>query len=223
MGGIYRFLKSTLVGGLAVLLPLVVLLAVVGWAADIALKAILPVFEWLPDKSVGGVSIAALAAIGSLVVGCFLAGLFAETAMIRFLGDRAERLALSVPGYALMKNVGASLVGIEGKHPLRTVLVQFPGSWQLGFLMETLADGRHVVFVPGVPRALVGTLHIIPADRVQVLAMSVPAALDTLGRLGVGLREAWLKEPVSTRGVFEPVVSGQNAGPKAPSQGELAD
>src|SRR6516165_4477559 len=182
MRGIYRFLKSTIVGGLAVLVPVVALLAVIGWVTDIALKAILPVFEWLPDKSVGGVSIAALAAIGSLVVGCFLAGLFAETAMIRFLGDRAERLALSVPGYALMKNVGASLVGIEGKHPAKTVLVRFEGWWQLGFLMETLSDGRHVVFIPGVPKALVGTLHVIAPERVQVLTMSVSAALDTLGR-----------------------------------------
>jgi hypothetical protein len=63
--------------------------------------------------------------------------------------------------------------------------------------METLDDGRHVVFVPGVPRALVGTLHIVAADRVQILAMSVSAALDALGRLGVGLRETWLKEPAS--------------------------
>jgi hypothetical protein len=63
--------------------------------------------------------------------------------------------------------------------------------------METLADGRHVVFVPGVPRALVGTLHIVAAERVQILAISVSTALDALGRLGVGLRETWSNEPVS--------------------------
>jgi hypothetical protein len=80
---------------------------------------------------------------------------------------------------------------------VKTVLVRFEGSWQLGFLMETLADGRHVVFVPGVPRALVGTLHIVAAERVQILAMSVSTALDALGRLGVGLRETWSNEPVS--------------------------
>jgi uncharacterized membrane protein len=123
--------------------------------------------------------------------------LFAETAIIRGLGDRAERLALSVPGYALMKNVGANLVGIEGKPPVRTVLVRFEASQQLGMLMETLADGRCVIFVPGVPRAMVGTLHIVAADRVQILNMSVSAALDTLGRLGVGLRDEWSNELTS--------------------------
>jgi len=189
MRGIYRFLKSTILGGLVILVPVVVLVAIVVWALKTALQVVLPVFEWLPDKSVAGVSLTVLAAVGGVVLGCFLAGLFAETAIIRRLGEHTEQLALAVPGYALMKNVGANLVGIEGRHPAKTVLVRFEASWQFGFLMETLVDSRHVVFIPGVPRALVGTLHIIAADRVHLLAMSVPAALDALGRLGVGLRE----------------------------------
>jgi uncharacterized membrane protein len=212
MRGIYQFLKSTMLGGLIIVVPVLVLVAVVAWAADLAIKVVLPLFEWLPDKSVGGVSLALMAAIGSLIGGCFLVGLFAETAVMRFLGDRAERWALSVPGYALMKNVGASFVGIEGKHPVRTVLIRFQASWQLGFLMETLNDGRHVVFVPGVPRALVGTLHIVAAERVEFMAMSVPAALDTLGRLGVGLREAALKDTIAATGGLESTASGQKPG-----------
>lgn len=195
MRGIYQFLKSTILGGLIVLVPVVVLGAIVVWAVDLALKAIKPVFEWLPDKSVGGVSLTASAAVAGLVVACFLAGIAVKMAIIRRLGDRAERLALLVPGYALMKSVGTNLVGIESKNPVRTALVQFQTSWQLGFLMELLADGRHVVFIPGVPRALVGTMHIVAAERVQVLSMSVSVALDVLGRLGVGLQESWAMEP----------------------------
>lgn len=196
MRAIYQFFKATILGGLLVLVPLVVLGAIAVWVVDTALKVIAPVFEWLPDKSVGGVSLAVVGAVVCLVAGCFLAGLFAQMAIIRRLSDRAERLAMSVPGYALMKNVGVNLIGIEGQHPVRTVLVRFEGAWQLGFSMEKLVDGRHVVFVPGVPRALVGTLHIVASDRVQVLAMSVSTALDILGRLGVGFAETWAKEPV---------------------------
>ena len=188
MHGLYRFLKSTLLGGLLFLVPLAVLAAIIGWGVDIALKVLAPALEWLPDRSVGGVSLIVAIAVLGLVGVCFLAGLLAETTILRRLGDRAEWLAQSVPGYALMKNVGANLVGVEGKHPAKTALIRFEASWQLGFVMETLTDGRHVVFVPGVPRALVGTLHIVPADRVEMLAMSVTAALDFLGRLGVGLR-----------------------------------
>jgi uncharacterized membrane protein len=200
MQGVYRFLKSTIIGGLVVLVPVVVLGALVVWVVQTALKALAPVFEWLPDKSIAGVSLTASAAVLGLVGGCFFAGLFAQMAIIRRISECAERYALFVPGYALMKNVGANLIGIEGKHPARTVLVRFEGWWQIGFQMDTLADGRQVVFIPGAPRALVGTLHIIAAERVQVLAISVSAALDSLSRLGVGLREAWPQEPAQAGG-----------------------
>lgn len=200
MQGLFRFLKSTLIGGLGILVPVVALGAIVVWVIKIAATALLPFFDWLPDKSVGGVSLTALFTILGLVVGCFLAGLFAETAVVRGFGERAERLALSVPGYALMKNVGASLIGVEGRHAARSVLVRFEASWQVGFHMETLTDGRHIVFIPGVPNALVGTLHIVERERVQVLAMSVSAALDGVGRLGVGFREMAPREPVAVSG-----------------------
>jgi uncharacterized membrane protein len=194
MTGIYRFLKSTVIGGLLVLVPVVVLGAFLVWVVQTALKAIAPALDWLPEKSVAGVSLTLLIAVGGLVAGCFLAGLVAQTAIIQQLSGLADRFALFLPGYALMKHVGANIIGVEAKHPARTVLVRFEGWWQLGFQMETLPDGRQVVFLPGVPRALVGTLHIVPADRVQVLSMSVSAALDALSRLGIGLREAWVKE-----------------------------
>jgi uncharacterized membrane protein len=197
MRAIFRFLRSTVVGGLVVLVPVTVVGGVVAWAVPILLKVIVPVFEWLPDKSVGGVSLTVAVALLSVVVGCFVAGLLAETAVMRRLSKGAEQLALFVPGYALMKHVGADVVGIERQQPVKTVLVRFEASWQLGFLMETLPDGCHVVFIPGVPRALVGTLHIIRADRVQVLTMSVSLALDVLSRLGVGLGQAWSKESIS--------------------------
>jgi uncharacterized membrane protein len=191
MRGIYRFFISRVLGGLVILVPLLVLGGVVVWALGVALQAITPVFAWLPDRSVSGVSLTALGAVGGLLAGCFLAGLFAETALLRYLGDRLERLALLVPGYALMKNVGANLVGVEAKHPAKTVLVRFEATNQLGFLMETLPDGRHVVFVPGVPSVLVGTLHLVTPDRVHPLNLSVSTALDALSRLGVGLGQRW--------------------------------
>jgi uncharacterized membrane protein len=197
MRAVYRFFKSTMLGGLVILVPIVVIGAIVVWVVQSAIAILTPVFEWLPDKSVGGVSLTLVAVLAALIGGCFLAGLVAETAIIRRLGELAERFALFVPGYALMKNVGADFVGIERKQPVRTVLVRFEASWQLGFLMETLNDGRLVVFVPGVPRALVGTLHIVAAERVQLLNMTVSAALDNLSRLGVGLRETPMESVTS--------------------------
>ena len=106
MRGIISFLKSTLLGGVVVLLPIVVLLAIGAWAVNLAINGIEPVLEWLPDRSVGGVSLSALAAFGILIAVCFVAGLFAETAILKRVRDGAGRIALFVPGYALPRRRG---------------------------------------------------------------------------------------------------------------------
>lgn len=191
--GIYHFLRSTILGGLVILVPLIVLASIVVWAVNTAYRSIKPLLEYFPDRTIGGVSLTLLGVIFASLLLCFLAGLCAETALVAGLAKRAERLALSVPGYALMKNVGADYVGLKNQKPAKTVLVRFGASSQLGFLMDTLPDGRHVVFVPGVPRALVGALHFLAPDRVELVGISIPSALDILGRLGADVSDSWPK------------------------------
>jgi uncharacterized membrane protein len=94
-------------------------------------------------------------------------------------------------GYSLMKNIGESLAGIDAENGRKTVLAQLDHSWQLGFLMDELPDGRQVVFVPDVPNAMTGTLHMLPPERIEIVDLSIHAALDVLGRLGVGLGKRW--------------------------------
>jgi uncharacterized membrane protein len=197
---IYQFLKSTIIGGLVILVPLGILAFIAVQVVEIAYQVIIPIMEWLPIKSVTGTSIALLLSILVLIAICFLAGLLAETTIIQGLVRRVERLILSaIPGYALMKEVGENLVGFEDKAGRKSVLVRFESSFQLGFLIETLPDGRQVVFVPSVPNAFTGALHIFSPDRVQVLPMSATHILDALGRLGIGLRETWPKETISAK------------------------
>jgi len=130
MRGIYQFLKSTILGGLVVLLPLVVVSILMTWAVGTCRKTVMPMLKWLADMSVGGVSLTLLTVIVVATACCFLAGLLAETAYLRGLGRYAERVALSIPGYALVKSVGADFVGIEGKNVVKTVVVQFEASFQ---------------------------------------------------------------------------------------------
>jgi hypothetical protein len=64
------------------------------------------------------------------------------------------------------------------------------GKWLHGACLNAVGND-------GVPKALVGTLHVIAAERVEILAMSVSAALDVLSRLGVGFAETLSKDSVA--------------------------
>ena len=183
-----RFVKATVIGGAFVVAPLALLAYIIGQTVMVAHKALEPVMEWLPVKSVSGVSLALLAVIAGLIVVCFFAGLLARTALAKWLVGMIESAVLAnLPGYSLVKSMGEGIAGVDNAHARRAVLVRFDDHTRLGFLMDAAADGRMVVFLPNVPSPWSGTLSIVSADRVEVLTTPIAAVIDRMQRLGLGL------------------------------------
>ncbi len=72
-----HFLKATLIGGVAFLVPIVVLLMVLGKAFELMSRLAAPVQRFVPLESIGGIAVADLVAVLAMVLVCLLAGLFA--------------------------------------------------------------------------------------------------------------------------------------------------
>ena len=181
-----RFLRATVGGGLFVLVPVVLISIVIGHAAQFAYEVIYPLVQWLPVKSISSVSLAFLLSIVALVLICFLAGLLARTAISRWFVGSLEQLILSfVPSYGLMKSMGQGWIGVTTEEPHQPVLVRLDDAAQLGFVMDTLADGRCVVFVLDVPTPWSGSLLFVEASRIEPLSITTKQAIECLRRLGV--------------------------------------
>jgi len=190
------FLKSTLVGGILFLVPVVALVFVIGQAAAFVYQIVHPLVDWLPVRNVSTVSLAVLIAILLLVLICFLAGLVARMAISQWFVGTLERLILTfIPSYGLMKSMGQGWVGVSGEEPHQPVLVRFDDFQQIGFRMDTLADGRAVIFVPNVPTPWSGSLMLIAADRIEPLPFTTKQAIDCLMRLGANTNRL-LKAPL---------------------------
>ena len=182
---VLSFFKSTFIGGLFVLVPLGLLLFIVGKAVEAVYSGIEPALKWLPFDSIGGVSIALLLGIAIVLALCFVSGLAARAAATRRVVRAIESMLLSnLPGYSLMKGVGENFAGVQGNSK-QSVLVRLESTHVVGFSMDRLPSGHVVVFVPGVPNALSGTLHIVEAERVLPLDVPIRTTLDFLNRLGV--------------------------------------
>lgn len=179
------FIKSTVVGGIFVLVPLVLLSIVLGQAATFAYNIIHPLVQILPVKNVSTVSLTFGIAILAIVLVCFLAGLAARTAVSQwFVGSLEQLIVTFVPAYGLMKSMGQGWVGIYAKEPHQSVLVCFDDSEQIGFVMDTLADGRVAVFLPSVPNPWSGSLAFVTADRITPLPLSTKDTIECLRQLG---------------------------------------
>lgn len=180
-------LRTTIAGGVLFLLPFAVLLLLLGKAHQMTRTLIAPLAERLPIPSLLGFETPRILAALLLVAICFAAGLLARTAAAKRLVYWLESALLSnLPSYSFMKNIGEEYAAGTPGAGQESVLVRLDDAYQFGFLMERLADGFVVVFVPGAPKPWSGDVLIVEQGRVTLLSPSSKVALKCLQRLGAG-------------------------------------
>jgi uncharacterized membrane protein len=186
-----RFLRTTAIGGLLFLLPLIVVGALVGQVVPIVLSIAESLGEILPGfvKTPGGIALLIVLAIVILLFLCFGAGLVARRSFGRNLSDAFEKkLVLLFPRYAILKDQMAdSIGGGQTETQMKPVLIRFDDSMRIGFETERSEDARLVsVYLPGSPDPWAGFVAVIDTDRVEPLNADFGVAVASYEQLGRG-------------------------------------
>ena len=191
------FMRTTVLGGLLFLFPIVFIVAILGKALEVTNKLSAPLAGLLPIDSVGGLAVVKLLALVILVLICFVAGLAARTALAgKFVTSLETNVLGKIPAYTLLKSKAESVLRPEDIGGIRPVLGRFDDSWQLAFEIERMAGGKVVVFLPGAPDPWSGSVCVMTEDRITPLDMTVKSAADIMKRLGKGSTGA-LHDPLS--------------------------
>jgi len=189
-GGPASFFRTTVVGGVVFLVPIVVLLAIIGKAFGLVHRAMAPLARLVPVQAVAGIPTPRLLAAAAIVLFCFLAGLFARTkAAKRSVAWLESALLSNIPGYSFMKSMGESIAGVESAKAHEVVLARIEDAWQIAFLVERIPGGQVAVFVPGAPDPWSGSVYLMTEDRIKPLDVPLSAALRCVKRLGMGSGE----------------------------------
>ena len=187
MKSLSRFTRTTLMGAVLFLLPIVVVVILV----EQALEMVSPVIKPLAARLAAGPGLGAtLLAITGLILVCFLAGVFLQTDFARKAIDKLQSSVLSeLPGFEYVKAQIESGFHVEERKVYPVVLARMDDAWQLAFLIERLAGGQSAVFVPDVPSPNTGAVYFLPEDRVRPVDIPQAAALKCLKRFGLGADE----------------------------------
>jgi uncharacterized membrane protein len=194
-----EFIKTTVLGGFLVLLPVVAVLALVGIAVATLIKIVTPIVGKLPIKTVGGLALATLLAVFFLLAFCFLAGLLVRMRMGQLVQKRVENLLLQrLPGYVMFKNLTRQLAGQEGIE-FAPALVDLYGSEArvVGLIVEEHADGRFTLFVPISPTATLGQVYFLPHTKVERLEARFVDVVNSLTQWGM-----------ESKKLFQPLLKG---------------
>src|SRR4030042_3619667 len=183
----FSFIKTTIVGGLMFLVPIIVLTIILGKALGITKTIVRPLVTLIAVETVAGVGVVTLLAILVIVLFCFLTGLLAKTDLAKKIIDWLESTLLSnIPGYTFMKSMGESFTGIDKDQEYETILARIEDAWQIAFLVERIEGGRVAVFVPGAPSPWSGSVYFMTEDRIKPLGVPKKSVFKCIQHLGKG-------------------------------------
>jgi uncharacterized membrane protein len=184
-----EFIKSTLVGGLLVLLPVAIFAFVLVWVFNVVHKAISPLTKLVTPESDFQVILADVLVVLVLICACFLVGAVVRTRLGTWLYLLIEtKLLRRTPGYSLIKETVSQFLG-KKKSPFSSVaLVRLFGNDTMAsaFITDTHEDGSHTVFVPTGPNPTSGNIYHLRPENVFPVDVPVEDAMRSIISCGAG-------------------------------------
>lgn len=186
-----RFWRTTFIGAILFLVPISGLILILARPLEIAKKLVAPIDELLPFESVIGLETPVALALLLIIFVCFLAGLFARTRFAKAVLKKLEAAVLAkIPGYELLKGLGATLTGTEGANSYPVVILNMDGIRQIALLIEEEGDdGLVTVFVPDAPNPRSGGVFFVPAELITPTDVPLTSAIKCMINLGAGSPE----------------------------------
>jgi uncharacterized membrane protein len=211
-------LRTTGIGGVFFLLPLIVIGVLLGKIAQVCVITARWIDSYLPFHSVNAYSILLAIGFASILFLCFLAGVIAKRSIARQFTQKIEKYLLIVfPRYAVVKD---QLSGNIGGHPyhenLKPILVNGVDEMtRLGLEVERDTTGSVTVYFPGSPDPWSGFVAIVPANRIVPIQVDFLAAFSTMERLGREFQAVTRWSELSSREEISPkrVVPGNSVMP----------
>jgi len=198
-------LKTTAIGGIFFLFPLVVVGALIGQVLQIVWLVASNLHEYLPIKTFVGYALLFAITILLLLLLCFLAGIAARRSLGQKFTQSVEKYLLMLfPRYAIFKEQLTGNIGGEVlRNQLIPVLVLVPEGQRLGMEVEQkVVEGTQwvTVYLPGSPDPWSGSVVIVEGFRVKRIDTPFAEAIATaeqLGRGSIRLMEGNRRVPVA--------------------------
>ena len=192
MDKIKSFFKTTLLGGVLVVLPIVILILVFRWLYEFIADKIKPLTYILLETAKLQEFVASVLAITVILLSFFVVGLIVKTRLGQYSFEQLElRFLTKLPLYNIIKETILQLVGTEKKLFKHVALVNLFGNETrvTAFITDEHDDGSYTVFVPSGPAPTAGFIYHLKADSVQKVNYPIDKAMRTIFSVGAGSKE----------------------------------
>ena len=190
MKQIAELLKTTVIGGLFVLLPVLLLYMLLVEALQLVVALATPIADLFPKEVFAHTKTPVLIALILIVGVSFLLGLALRSAVLSRVGDWIENAVLNrLPAYTVLKRLTKGFAKEEAAAFKPGLLISTEGSKDIVYVIEDHGDGQLTVMVPWAPTAFSGSVKVVARDRVEMLDTNIGEVSKVLSLWGVGTRE----------------------------------
>lgn len=185
-------IRTTVIGGIIFLVPLIFVLLILGKAYGLAMQVAAPISKLFPINTLGGVALANILAGSAVIAVCYAAGLVARSSIISAKVEKIDRLLTrAIPTYHFTKKGLIDSVGNRSfEDDWKVVWIgEAGGKRALGFEIERLANNDVLIFQPNTPNTATGFVWSVPAEQVEPINLSPRELSKYLKSYGIGFSE----------------------------------
>jgi len=188
-----HFLKTSLLGGVVVILPVAILVSVTVWVFELIASWIQPITNIVIKDTQTNEFIAESFVIILIMATCFFVGVLVRTRLGGFFYNQVEtRILRLAPGYSMIKETVMQLFGSRKDSPFSSVaLAQIfcNSTMATCFITDTHEDGSYTVFVPTGPNPTSGLIYHLEEKYVHPVSIPVQDAMRSIISCGAGSKK----------------------------------
>jgi len=188
MKQLMEFLKTTAMGGLFVLLPILLLYLLLGEALGMIVALATPIADLFPEGTFGKVEFPVILGLALILGVSFVIGLGLRAKIARRSGRWIERTVLDrLPAYNALKSLttGFAEAGKAGAFKA-ALLISADGEREFIYVIEDHGEDHLTILLPWAPTAFAGFVKIVDRKRVELLDSNLGDVSKVLSHWGVG-------------------------------------
>ena len=194
-----QFIKSRILTGLYVLLPLMLLwigLREIGGVLAVMAEPIADMFpsRYFDDLKWPGVVATLLIVAASVVI-----GIAAMLSAVQLLGQKIEKKILyKIPMYKMLKIISSSLVQAETSNVTPAIIKDGNGGGDPCYVMEEHDNDLATVLLPWTPASFAGSIKVVHKSQLEYLNCSIDELSRSISLMGIGVADCLTKSTPTT-------------------------
>ena len=186
-----NFIKSAVVNGLVILIPLVLVLVAIREVFSLMISFATPIADMFPEGTFDNVKETEIISLLLILGVAFVLGLLSKIKAGRVVGRGIERYSLDrIPMYRMLKSLVGAFLNLETEESFKPALMENDsGDMEPVYVIEDRGRPRVVVLVPWAPAAFAGSVKLVGRERIHYLNVTLDEFSLSLTHLGTGLSE----------------------------------